>query len=715
MNCAQCSNETNNPGWFVSRVDRHIVLKKRGDSLFKYDLDLYSFRNLAGHLLFSARGGRRIIKPDTVALYGDANCYWVTPVSADKQFCSRRCSVLYAALHNCVLIRRSDGIQITPQQEMFDEYAREHQLEHALAIIRADESTSPEQEFVGLLSAHLQFPNRLVALAFALIGEGKTSLAERAITKLRSDFPSGVALQYCAAIFSRLGKYKDVNVVYEELASALGGKHRIDPQVKSTWAWCTASCDPESAIRLSKEAVEAAPGDNTIIENHLAILCDHQPEAAVQFFREHQFEVKDDVGFLAAGKAFLRTECFSEAEEHLRLAVLIDPDPRTKAYLAETLLRMNRPGEALLLCRDLAASIELYEEDSPKDFDGEIRNPVRVPYKLKKHLKRALLAIEGKCLIELGETESGQERIRDAIDIRQDIGPQDVFFEEIESLVNGYQTRSDVEFLLAAEQRRAMDLFAEKEKAAKVITRLSDLISAVADTQEDWRDALLNIKAEAESDTVANHFANKIHSFCMRIRSNEVGRYKSIWNSIQQEFSKLPSRAVEQIANAEFLLSSHKEEMLPIYAGAIIEYSKAVETAINEIIILPYVASTFQKDSRAAIEVPSTRQPAKFVEVKFRGKPKALTLGELCLVLQSPDTGWKEFCTANFARRCEWIRAELPTILRRIKDDFRNGCAHSSSGSRQTALALKKYLTSSEVLASLEAIANSAQGCATNA
>jgi hypothetical protein len=149
-------------------------------------------------------------------------------------------------------------------------------------------------------------------------------------------------------------------------------------------------------------------------------------------------------------------------------------------------------------------------------------------------------------------------------------------------------------------------------------------------------------------------------------------------------------------------LSSHKEE-LPIFAGAIIEYSKALETAVNEMVLAPFVDATFGQFAEAFIKLPSAQHKRNVVQLKFQGRPERPSLGALRLVLQSDDSEWCKFCMSSFGPRAGWIRTELPNILKCVLD-FRNGCAHSTSGTRAKAVALRKYLNSSGVFAKLEEI-----------
>jgi hypothetical protein len=316
----------------------------------------------------------------------------------------------------------------------------------------------------------------------------------------------------------------------------------------------------------------------------------------------------------------------------------------TKAYLAETMYGLNRPAEALIVCREAISTLEQFEQKLVTDFDGDVRNPVHYPYGQKKYLRRALLAIEGKCLIQIGEDESGHERLHDAADI--DLGrevDEHPFFVGIESLSKEFTTRTELETLLAADQRRLLDLLTAKKKADATIERLNDLISAVATTQAEWESALLRLKEKATEDEIAEKFLGEIHALCVLISRKDVSRYQVIKKAIENSFPRLPSRAIEQLANAEFLLVSHNQVQLPIYAGAII-------------------------------------------------------------VLSSVDESWKAYRDSSFGHHSDWMGSELPKILRRVKDEFRNGCAHSSSGSRRTAMALKELIRNSCVLSELEAI-----------
>ena len=700
MVCAECGIETEKPEYFVCQVDRHIVLKEAGH-FFKYQLDLYSKCEFEGSVAFSARRGKKLLTPHAIARFGDVYAYWCTPLSGETRFCSRKCAISFAASHNCLLVRRSDGTQITPQQAFLDEYAREHNLARHLALVQEDEWTTPEQEFLGLLSAQLQFPDRLLALASVMIDQGKSTLAERAIEKVVDEFPISVAAQHCAPILCKLGKHERVDSLFEELTTTRGGRANLPAEVRSSWAFGISTYNYAKALALSTEAIEANAPLNTIIENHIMLLSMHDADSAIEFFQKNSALVNQDVGFFAVGKAFLRRGLLPEAEENIRLSDLLLPDPFTKAYLAETLYRRGRYAEALETCRNATFMIEEFELRSAADFDGVTRNPGHYPYEQKKALRSALLAVEGKSLISIGEEEAGRQRVQDALDINLGFKSEDVFYGDLESLVRDYTTRTELQKRLAEEQQRLNDLVFEKRRSEITIGRLNDIISTLAGAQRDWQDALMRLKDAAGADFIAEQFSNKIHAFCMLLRRKEAVRYHAARDALQSKLPSLPARVIEQLANAEFLLDSHQDDALPVFAGVIIEYCKALETAVNEIVIRPFVMKAFQGEFRAELDVLPWSGRSRSVEVKYRGQPKSLMLNELILVLRSNHAGWVEFCNSDLGSCATWVRNELPNIVSRVKDDYRNGCAHSNSASRKKALLLKEYLGQTNVFTSL--------------
>jgi len=701
MACAECDTETEKPPYLVLNVDKHIVLTRAG-RFFKYQLDFYSKIKLPnGRVAFRAQRGKGLLIPDSAFIWDDAHAYWITPLPGETHFCSRKCAISFAASRNCLLLRRSDGTLLTPQQAHFDEYARGHNLDRYLALTQEDEWTTPEKEFLGLLAARLQSPHRLLALASVMIDHGKSTLAERAITKVVDEFPISVAAQRCAPILNKLGKPERIDSLFEELATAWDGRANLPAEVRSSWAFGIASYNYPRALALSTEAFESNRQSNMIIANHLMLLLNNDPDSVIEFFRKNSALADHEISFYAVGLAFLKKGLLPEAEEHLRLSDLLEPDPMTKAYLAETLYRRGRCAEALETCRDATLLIEQYELRSAADLDGEARDPGHYPYQLKKGLRSALLAVEGKSLISIGEEESGRQRVQDALDIDLGFKSEAIFYEDVESLVQDYKTKAELQNTLAEGQERLNDLLSEKRRSEITIGRLEDIISALADIQRDWQDALLRLKDEAGADSIAERFSNEIHVFCMALRRGEAVRYIAAKERLQSRLPSLPASVIEQLANAEFLLDSHHDDSLPVFAGVIIEYCKALETAVNEILIRPFVMKAFHGERRVELDVLSSSGRSRSVEVMYRGQPKSLMLNELILVLRSNHAGWVEFCNSELGGRATWVRNELPNIVSRVKDDYRNGCAHSNSALRKKALSLKEYLRQTNVFTSL--------------
>jgi len=76
-------------------------------------------------------------------------------------------------------------------------------------------------------------------------------------------------------------------------------------------------------------------------------------------------------------------------------------------------------------------------------------------------------------------------------------------------------------------------------------------------------------------------------------------------------------------------------------------------------------------------------------------------LGDLILFLTSGHAEFDTYCRREFGKCAAWLRRDLPTIIRTVKDVYRNRCAHSTDANRGKVLALKGYLQKTKVLAVL--------------
>ena len=164
---------------------------------------------------------------------------------------------------------------------------------------------------------------------------------------------------------------------------------------------------------------------------------------------------------------------------------------------------------------------------------------------------------------------------------------------------------------------------------------------------------------------------------------------------------------IEQLANAQFLLKAHNDDSLPIFAGAMIECCKAIETAVNEVIVCPFANTWPPVSSRAEVEITTPSGRPRVIELAFRGQPKSLMLGDLVLLLKCGRPEWDNYCRRQFGQLAEWIRDDLPRIIKTVKDEYRNGAAHDSSANRGKVLALKQYLDNSKVFASFNKLSKS--------
>ncbi|PYV01165.1 MAG: hypothetical protein DMG26_14170, partial [Acidobacteria bacterium] len=373
----------------------------------------------------------------------------------------------------------------------------------------------------------------------------------------------------------------------------------------------------------------------------------------------------------------------------------------------EVLYRLGRYAEAQETCREGRILIERFEIRAAADFDGQIRNPSHYPYTQKKGFIKAFLAVEGKCLVALGESENGRQRIQDALDINLGFESKDVFYDQLSSLVGDYTTKQELEQSLAEQQRQVAEIVAEKVKSDTIAQRVGDVISELARAQRDWHDSLCELKDAACADLLAEHFSSKIHTFCIHLRNQQADQYRLIKQELRFQYGALSDRVIEQLANAQFLLKAHNDDSLPIFAGAMIECCKAIETAVNEVIVCPFANTWPPVSSRAEIEITTPSGRPRVIELAFRGQPKSLMLGDLVLLLKCGRPEWDNYCRRQFGQLAEWIRDDLPRIIKTVKDEYRNGAAHDSSANRGKVLALKQYLDNSKVFASFNKLSKS--------
>ncbi len=707
MECANCSQPNPKQEYDCGRIKEHIVLLKVGDQ-FKYRHDLYSRGETESGPAFVLRKGQRVtlLQPDSTILCGDAYAYWLHETGARRVFlCSRRCAVEFAKNNNCLLCHSAHGAFIYPGQNQFDEYAREHNLTHCLTLMDQDEWKTPELEFHGLMRARLPSPERLLSLACLLTDAGKLKLAEEAVDKVVSEYPLEVSAQMCRSVLSKLGRPDRIDDLYEKLARSLKGRRNLPAPVLSSWAFAIHVHDPVKSLHISTLAVTSDDPTGLVIANHLAILSYCDPQQAVAFYGAHSTSINCDVGFYAAGTAYLRLGHLPEAEENLILSDSLLPDPMTKVYLAETLYRLGRFGDALQTCSTGLALLDSFEINAMCDFDGKTRNPSHYPYQQKKGLRKAFLAVEGKCLIVLGETESGKERIQDSLDVNMPFESRDQIYDNIRALIDNYPTRVELETDLAASHQVAAQAILQSKNSEKVIERLGDVISAIGQAQEDWVESLEQIKDDAAKEFVSEHFATKIHAFCFRLKSSQIDKYLEFKKAVGTRFPALPARVIEQLSNAEFLLATHKDG-LPIFAGVIIEYCKALETALNTTMIARFATALSGQSAGPVVEiqVDMANGKSRRIELAYRNQPKHLMLGDLALLLRCDAPAWVNYCRDFFGTLSPWVQTELPRIVQNLKNDYRNGSAHCNSADRTKASQLKRYLESGEVFGRLDAI-----------
>lgn len=704
MTCAHCGAETTKHEYIVFQIKKTIVLEKVGEQFF-YDARVYFLCEYEGDRKFGTWVGSAIqlLDCDAITIFGDGHGYWIDQNHSRLFFCTRACAKSYAASHNSFLLRATDGAQITPQQNEFDEYALQHNHAHHVVLTREDEWSSAERELLDLLEAKLQHPDRLLALAGVMVDQGKSTLASRAIDKVLAEYPLWTAVQHCAPILCQLREFERIDLLFEQLAEAKCGRSNLPGEMKSAWALMIGTYNKEKAITLSAEAFEDDPSSSHIAGNYLMLLAMHDPDRAIDFFRNHSTCLNEDVGLFAAGQAFLAKGLLAEAEEHLRLSDLLLPEPMTKSFLAETLYRRGRYAEALGVAQAGISDLEQFRLRTASDFDGEVRNPSHYNFELKNQIRAQLLAVEGKSLMTVGEIENGRSRIRAAFDAFHGHAQQSPFFEDINSLVEGYATRTELHQRLALEQQRFVDLLSKKRKTDVTLERLNDVFAAIAATERDWQHSLQKVKDATDADFLAEYFADELHVFSVLLSRRERDRYDSVQIRLKSEFPSLPAAVQGQLANAEFLLDDHRDDTIPIFGAVIVEYSKAVETAANAVLFTPFSQNGLKASFRPFFD--NRDGVARRIELTSGGKPRPLMMGEIAPALGARRNDWNEFLRSRSADRLGWVRNEFPKLVKQVKDQYRNGCAHSEAANRTVALELREYLWQSHLFAFLNEFA----------
>jgi hypothetical protein len=80
-------------------------------------------------------------------------------------------------------------------------------------------------------------------------------------------------------------------------------------------------------------------------------------------------------------------------------------------------------------------------------------------------------------------------------------------------------------------------------------------------------------------------------------------------------------------------------------------------------------------------------------------------MGEIAPALGARRNDWNEFLRSRSADRLGWVRNEFPKLVKQVKNQYRNGCAHSEAANRTVALELREYLWQSHLFAFLNEFA----------
>jgi tetratricopeptide (TPR) repeat protein len=701
--CGNCGN-----------AGAHFYYKSAGITKFKR-FNRVGNNYLADHRVFVFQPPHRLIRddgqfiePDYVAVFGDVFSYWADAGNqTEVSFCSRACAIAFSKLKNALLFRVTDGVVILPQQTHLDEYAQKHGLDHCLGAMESNSWEQPDEELRALLKARLQFPKRLFTLGMVVVDKGMNSLAEAAAQKLQDDYPLEMVVDYCFLLYFRIGKLDRADILYRKVLQENATLEALGSVRLSNWALAITGSDFTRARTLSWKAVELCPTSVEIIENHLSVLCAKAPDEAMDFLARHTADLATDVGFYSAGLTCLSSGQYAMAEEYLRAAASCKSDPLTSRYLAETLFCLGRYGNALNEVRDGVMSLEGYTVQGLPDLDGVQRFGYRLPYDQKRYLRKAFLALEGKLLCELGEQEAGRQRIKDSMDITLGFLSEEPLFNDLDQYVAGYPSRDRMASELAQAHLHIASVTREMNRQTVRVESLSSLIDAIAEVKSQWGKTALTFKEQILQDSAAEDFAARIHSFSLFLRQTNEERYTGARRTLRVRYQHLPEKVIEQLTNAEFLLSELAAfDAVPVCAGVVIELCKAVETGLNRLLVEAYVKWANASKKHPLVVTLMARDGREFpLEVTRAGATRNLMLGDLACLCRSDDPKWLDFLQVRCASAADWIRSELPDIILIVKDKFRNGCAHYSSADYGRAAQLDDLLSSHRVFERLDSLA----------
>lgn len=411
---------------------------------------------------------------------------------SEVAFCSRDCAISWSEQNDTILFADGETVIISPHQQRLDQYARDNDLIHHLMEIEDGESARI-RELEYRMANEVSGLERISHLAHRAYAWGYEQMALEATKHIVSHHTPEEILAdpRSTSLLQRTEKFEVLNDLYKQF-EARQGISALGSSGYSTWAYFLAFSPHhhEEAVQLSKTAVELDHRDEKAFANHVGILraTGSKPNEVLSFVKKWKGELSQHMSLFHAGAAYARAGEYRTGLEYLRKAHRLCSDSATMRYLAESLWRTGKHHEALSVCRRGRKCVEGGDKQTYRDSDGASIGVFEKARPSKIAFRKIFLALEGRILLDIGESSTGVEILKRSIDINCNV--DDPVLEGLEFLANGYKSRDSLSKSIASKKEKINDLkdkissLREEDPSARVegnkVQEIEDTVVAVS-------------------------------------------------------------------------------------------------------------------------------------------------------------------------------------------------------------------------------------------